>query len=833
MPRRSISQLLLLLTMTGAACAVPIIEAGDDWRYRKGTSAPQANWQTIADAALDSSWLTGAGGFGYGDDDDTTELADMEGSYRSVYIRKAFTVGPGDLPATDEIILSIDYDDAYVAYLDGVEIARSSLAPGEVGSEPAFDDGPSTTREAGSPEFTRLGSAPVALPPGDHVLAILGMNESLDSSDFSLIVDLTSQIPPPPLHWTLADSPVELANTFAIVSGQTLTIDAGVEVRCPTGTNAISCRGVVLANGTETDPIRFVPIDPGGSWGRLEFLGPDESRFTYCEFQRAGSSGIIRARGSDVYLDHCHFIDVDVQMVDLIDSSCTIQFCEFEDIGSGELLHFSDMPPGGHALIAYSRFGTTSGYNDIIDFTGGNRPGPIARFIGNTFTGAIDDVFDMDGTDAHIEGNLFMNVRKDASRASSANPITTGSADGNDSELVVTRNFFFNCEHNVMLKEDGSALMQNNTSFSTTPNPLSDETDADGDEASGIIMFGEPWRGVDYPAGAYYEGNIAAELEVADAWPIYASALADNGCFLRRDQNCVEGIADQPGTGTGNLTGDPMFAGRNGIDESNIRQKLALQAGSPCIGTGPNGLDMGALVPAGASISGEPSGSTSETKASLTIAGPGIWSYRWRLNSGPWSEEISLVPQAIWDGARLTDTMFDDAPPIELSGLADGIYTVEVLGRNSAGDWQETPTSSDAWTVQTNPPDTDSDGMPDKYEIANGFDIDDPDDADEDADGDGSSNLEEFIAGTIPTDPSSVLVITATSVDGDDIILSFDAVEGKSYSLQSVLDLRSGRWQAIDTIQSAPTGPASFTDAGGATGPRKFYRLITPALPEQ
>ncbi len=165
MPRRSISQLLLLLTMTGAACAMPIIDAGDDWRYRKGTSAPQANWQTVADAALDSGWLTGAGGFGYGDDDDATELADMEDSYRSVYIRKAFTVEPGDLPATDEIILSIDYDDAYVAYLDGVEIARSSLAPGEVGSEPAFDDGPSTTREAGTPEFTRLGFAPVALPP--------------------------------------------------------------------------------------------------------------------------------------------------------------------------------------------------------------------------------------------------------------------------------------------------------------------------------------------------------------------------------------------------------------------------------------------------------------------------------------------------------------------------------------------------------------------------------------------------------------------------------------------------------------------------------------------
>ena len=235
MPLRPIT--ILLLAMATAASATPIINAGDAWRYRKGTSAPQADWQMIDDASLDASWLTGPGGFGYGDGDDATELTDMEGAggYRTVYIRRAFTVAAGELPATDEVILSIDYDDAYVAYLDGVEIARSALAPGNVGTEPAFDDGPSATREAGSPESTNLGLSPDALPPGDHILAVLGMNESLGSSDFSLIVNLSSQSPPPPLHWTLADSPVILGSTYSIPLGQTLTIDAGVEVRCPSG----------------------------------------------------------------------------------------------------------------------------------------------------------------------------------------------------------------------------------------------------------------------------------------------------------------------------------------------------------------------------------------------------------------------------------------------------------------------------------------------------------------------------------------------------------------------------------------------------------------------
>jgi hypothetical protein len=73
----------------------------------------------------------------------------------------------------------------------------------------------------------------------------------------------------------------------------------------------------------------------------------------------------------------------------------------------------------------------------------------------------------------------------------------------------------------------------------------------------------------------------------------------------------------------------------------NIRSNLALLAGSPCIGSGPNGLDMGALVPSGASISGEPA--STNTSATLRVAGPGIVAFRWKLNNGPWSPEIALT----------------------------------------------------------------------------------------------------------------------------------------------------------------------------------------------
>src|SRR5579859_715456 len=51
--------------------------------------------------------------------------------------------------------------------------------------------------------------------------------------------------------------------------------------------------------------------------------------------------------------------------------------------------------------------------------------------------------------------------------------------------------------------------------------------------------------------------------------------------------------------------------------------------------------------------------------------------------------------------------------------------------------------------------DSDGDGMPDEYEIANGFNPFDPSDAGQDADGDGLTNLQEYLLGTNPHNPDT------------------------------------------------------------------------------
>jgi len=86
--------------------------------------------------------------------------------------------------------LHADYDDAFVAYLNGVEIARRNI--GNVGIPPAFDDTANEYREAelyqgGVPEaFTFYGaSLKNLITEGTNTLAIQVHNHNINSSDMS------------------------------------------------------------------------------------------------------------------------------------------------------------------------------------------------------------------------------------------------------------------------------------------------------------------------------------------------------------------------------------------------------------------------------------------------------------------------------------------------------------------------------------------------------------------------------------------------------------------------------------------------------------------------
>src|SRR5688500_9645035 len=67
-------------TLTIGAAPIPptaLVVHSNNWRYLLGTNAPQADWKTTTDSALNQYWFTGPGGFGYEDGDDNTLLTTM------------------------------------------------------------------------------------------------------------------------------------------------------------------------------------------------------------------------------------------------------------------------------------------------------------------------------------------------------------------------------------------------------------------------------------------------------------------------------------------------------------------------------------------------------------------------------------------------------------------------------------------------------------------------------------------------------------------------------------------------------------------------------------
>jgi|WetSurMetagenome_2_1015567.scaffolds.fasta_scaffold00015_76 hypothetical protein len=162
-----------------------VIRRGDSWKYFVPSSEIGNGWKN--NGFNDATWNSGLSGFGYGDDDDSTVLP----SVMTVYIRKEFTISdPADI---SELILSIDYDDGFVAYINGHEIARSNL--GTSGSTVTYNQA-ALGREAlmfsgGYPENYFVTNPSSVLTPGINIIAIEGHNTGTTSTDFSLIPMVT------------------------------------------------------------------------------------------------------------------------------------------------------------------------------------------------------------------------------------------------------------------------------------------------------------------------------------------------------------------------------------------------------------------------------------------------------------------------------------------------------------------------------------------------------------------------------------------------------------------------------------------------------------------
>ena len=99
--------------------------------------------------------------------------------------------------------------------------------------------------------------------------------------------------------------------------------------------------------------------------------------------------------------------------------------------------------------------------------------------------------------------------------------------------------------------------------------------------------------------------------------------------------------------------------------------------------------------------------------------------------------------------------------------------------------------------------------------------------ADLDSDGDGMSNLQEFLAGTDPTDPSSVFRITNIGIIGNDVNVTWTTQPNKTNQLESSSSVDSNAvWPSVGTTTIGTGSPVTQTDFGAATNPPPiFYRV--------
>lgn len=163
--------LLLLLAVVGSLRAddVALVPAGAPWHWRPGRAEPSSPVDVWRQNEFDDRlWPVGASGFGF--DSGAGEYTTVPGprDYVALYLRASFTVTNPE--AIRWLTLRVDYEGGFVAFLNGVEVARRGM-PGAAGDPVPFNT-PAEVRLSEGPEEIDLTAFAAGLRPGTNVLAL-------------------------------------------------------------------------------------------------------------------------------------------------------------------------------------------------------------------------------------------------------------------------------------------------------------------------------------------------------------------------------------------------------------------------------------------------------------------------------------------------------------------------------------------------------------------------------------------------------------------------------------------------------------------------------------
>ena len=231
----------------------------DTWHYFIGTSEPPSDWPDLN--FDDTAWEQGPGGIGYGDDDDRTVIP----SCTSVYMRTEFEIV--DSAVVARTVLHVDFDDGFVAYLNGHEIARANIGTPEI--RPPHDQfADSYDYEAQIPQggvppsfLIHRDSLKQYLLNGKNILALQVHNANATSSDLSSstwlslgITDTSNDYRPVPSWFTepaeeFSYLPLIMINT----GGQTILDEPKIMAKMKVIDNGKGAKNTIYDTPTDYD----------------------------------------------------------------------------------------------------------------------------------------------------------------------------------------------------------------------------------------------------------------------------------------------------------------------------------------------------------------------------------------------------------------------------------------------------------------------------------------------------------------------------------------------------------------------------------------------------
>jgi 3',5'-cyclic AMP phosphodiesterase CpdA len=169
---------------------IRLIRPGEQWKYLKGVAEPAEEW--LQPGYEDASWEFGRSGFStFGSyNGEATIIQDYGSTYKTLYFRREFFArDPANIA---DLVMRVDYDDGFVAYLNGHEVARRGVSG--VPGEKVPVDATAPYRPRGNGEVVLLPAAAQFLRPGTNLMAVQILGTTGFDTSMTFVPELIANI---------------------------------------------------------------------------------------------------------------------------------------------------------------------------------------------------------------------------------------------------------------------------------------------------------------------------------------------------------------------------------------------------------------------------------------------------------------------------------------------------------------------------------------------------------------------------------------------------------------------------------------------------------------